>query len=148
MRPLLALALSLTLIPGAPGRSDDKTSRYGVALDTKTYPQSTAKEALASAIKAIEAKKFSYLVAHLADPYFVDDRVKRIYGGKFDEQVDDTKARLDPVIVKQLKRFAKEGEWEVEKTTATVTHKDLKDRVVHLTKKGDRWYLEHNFSPK
>jgi hypothetical protein len=148
MRHLLALALSLTLIPAAPGPADDKTARYGVALDTKTYPQGTAKEVLASVLKAIEARKFSYLVAHLADPTFVDDRVKRIYGGKFEEQVDDTRARLDPVTVKQLKRFAKGGEWEVEKSTATVTHKDVKDRVVRLTKKGDRWYLEHSFSPK
>jgi hypothetical protein len=146
MRPLLALALAVAL--AAPARPDDKAARYGVALDTKTYPQGTAKEALASAIKAIEARKFNYLVAHLAEPGFVDDRVKRIYGGKFEEQVDDTKARLDPVMVKQLKRFHKDGTWEVEKTAATVTHKEIKDRVVRLTKKGDRWYLEHNFSPK
>jgi hypothetical protein len=148
MRPLVALALAAVITAPTPARPDDKTARYGVALDAKAYPQATAKEALASVLKAIEAKKFNYLVAHLADPGFVDDRVKRIYGGKFDEQVQDTKARLDPVTVKQLKRFLKDGEWDVGHTSAAVTLKDVKDRVVRLTKKGGRWYLKHDFTPK
>ena len=143
MRPLLALAIAATLLPAAPARPDEKTDRYGVALDAKTYPQGTAKEALASAIKAIEAKKFSYLVAHLAEPGFVDDRVKRIYGGKFAEQVDDTKARLDPATLKQLRRFLKEGKWSEEKDAAVVTLEDAGDRAVRLTRKAGRWYVEH-----
>src|SRR5690349_21732166 len=78
--------------------------RYGLALDTKAYPQATPKEALASMLKAIDEKKFDYLAAQLADPGFVDERVKKVYGGKFEEQVRDTQARLDPATVKQLRR--------------------------------------------
>src|SRR5262245_49315648 len=148
MRALFVLPMAALLAATCLARPDEKTARYGVALDTKAYPQATAKEALASVIKAAEAKKFDYLVAQLAEPGFVDDRVKRVYGGKFDEQVQDTRARLDPVTVKLLKRFLKDGTWKVEKTSATVTLKDVKDRVVRLTKKGDRWYLEHSFAPK
>jgi hypothetical protein len=136
----LLLALS-TLQGGAPG----KGARHGIDLDTKTYPQSTAKEAMGSVLKAVADKKFDYLVAHLADPAFVDDRVKRIYAGKFAEQVDDTRARLDPFVVKQLKRFLDEGKWSVGDKEATVTHEDIKDRTVHLVKKGGSWYLEHRF---
>src|SRR5438552_17204398 len=60
----------------------EPAARYGIAPDLKTFPQATAKEALASVLKAVEAKRFDYLVAQLADPEFVDDRVKRLYAGK------------------------------------------------------------------
>jgi hypothetical protein len=123
-------------------------ARYGVSRDDKAYPQATAKEALASVLKAIDGKKFDYLVAHLADPAFVDDRVKRIYGGSFAEQVQDTQGRLDPAAVKQLKRFAKEGKWAIDKTFATVTLEDVKERVVRLVKKDGKWFLSHASSPE
>ena len=134
--PLLALLLTL------PAQADS-TKRYGVELDAKAFPQSTPKEALASALKAIDGKKYAYLVAHLADPAFVDDRIKRVYAGKFEEQVDDTRARLDALVVKQLRRFLDDGKWDVDKTDATVTNEDVPDRAVRLVKKGDRWYLSH-----
>jgi hypothetical protein len=124
-----------------------KGSRYGIALDVKSYPQSTAKEALASVIKAIDEKKIAYLVAQLADPAFVDDRVKRLYGGKFEEQVQDTQRRLDPSTVKQLKRILKEGKWTTTSTSAVVQADEVKDRCVRLVKKDGRWYMEHRFAP-
>src|SRR5262245_59871353 len=120
----------------------DKDSRYGVALDARTYPQATPKEALASVLKAAAAGKFDYLVAHLADPAFLDDRVKKVYGGKFAEQVSDTRARLDPLTLKTLGRFRDKGKWTVGKSEATVRLEDVKDRVVRLVKKDSRWYLE------
>ena len=87
-------------------------TRYGIAPDLKTYPQATAKETLASVIKAVEDKRVDYVVAQLADPAFVDDRVKRLYGGRFEQQVEDTRARLDPLTIKQLQRFLKDGDWQ------------------------------------
>jgi hypothetical protein len=133
----------VAMVPAQEGKS----SRYGIALDVKSYPQSTAKEALASVIKAIDDKKIAYLTAQLADPAFVDDRVKRLYGGKFDEQVQDTQARLDPSTVKQLKRFLKEGKWTITATSAVVTLEEVKDCCVRLVRKDGRWYLEHRFAP-
>ncbi len=124
------------------------SSRYGVALDTATYPQATAKQTLASVLKAIDAGKIDYLVAHLADPSFVDDRVKRLYGGKFTEQVQDTTIRLDPPTVKLLKRFAKEGTWTIGKTSAIVSLDDVRDRVVRLVLKDGRWFFSHDSSPE
>lgn len=134
-----AAVLTMTLLTLC--LAQEKTDRYGVALDAKTYPQATAKEALGSVLKAAEAKKVDYLLAHLADPAFVDDRVKRLFGGKFDEQVQDTTARLNPFVLKQLKRFLDEGKWDVSGEKATVTLDNVKDRKVRLVKKGDRWYL-------
>jgi hypothetical protein len=124
----------------------EKGKRYGIALDSKTFPQGTPKEALASVIAAIEKKKLDYLVAHLADPAFVDDRVKRVYGGSFAEQVQDTQARLDPPTVKQLKRFLEGGKFTIDKTSAVV-QLEGSERCVNLVKKDGRWYLEHRAAP-
>jgi hypothetical protein len=141
MRAASVLALTLFALFLSTAAAQEKDARYGVALDSKTYPQATPKETLASVLKAIADKKVDYLVAHLADPSFIDDRVKRVYGGKFAEQVEDTRGRLDPFAVKQLERFAKEGKWDINKTEATVTVEEIKDRQVKLLKKDGRWYL-------
>lgn len=117
-------------------------TRYGIAPDLKTYPQGTAKETLASVLKAVEAKRVEYVVAQLADPSFVDDRVKRLYGGRFAEQVDDTRARLNPLTLKQLQRFHKDGEWSAEKNRVTVRLKG-DNRCLYFKKDGDRWFLEN-----
>ena len=139
------LLLLLFVLPATLSAQAEK--RHGIATDSKTYPQATAKEALASVLKAIEAKKFDYLVAHLAEPGFVDERVKRVYGGKVEEQVADTRARLDPATVKQLGKFLKDGKWTVDKTSALVQLEEVKDRVVRLVKKDGTWYLSHQFDP-
>src|SRR4051812_35113068 len=99
-------ATLLTLALAAFGLAQqDKAERYGVAVDAKAYPQATPKEALKSVLAAAEAKKMDYVVAQLADPTFIDERVKKVYGGKFEEQVEETKGRLGPLALKQLKRF-------------------------------------------
>ncbi|MBY0230069.1 MAG: hypothetical protein K2W96_12375 [Gemmataceae bacterium] len=120
-------------------------ARFGIEADAKAYPQSTPKEALASVLKAIEARKFDYLVAQLAEPAFIDDRVKRVYDGKFEEQVDDTRARLDAFVVKQLARLAKEGKWKEGTSEAFVASEDAPDRAARFVKKDGRWFLRHRF---
>jgi hypothetical protein len=121
--------------------------RYGIAPDLKTYPQATAKEALASVLKTVDAGRFDYLVAQLADPAWLDDRVRRLFGGRFAEQVEDTRARLDPGTVKLLRRFLQDGEWMTDKDQESVRLKDVSDRGVFLCKKGDRWFLQHRSKP-
>lgn len=121
------------------------SARYGVEPDTTKYPQDTPKTALASVLKAIEAKEFRYLVAHLADPTFIDERIKGVYAGNFDEQVGDTRTRLDALIVKQLQRFAKDGTWKIGETEAQVTAESIDGRCVRLIKKEGRWFLSHRF---
>jgi hypothetical protein len=136
MRIGVGLWLGLLLAAGAP------EARYGVAVDLTEYPQGTAKEALASVLNAIEAKRFDYLVAQLADPAFVDDRVKRIYGGDFQQQVEDTRSRLDPSAVKLLGRFLKDGVWEEAENRVTVRLKD-QERRLYFQKQQGRWFMEN-----
>ena len=124
--------------------------RYGIEANLRDYPQETPKETLASVLRAIERRRINYLLAHLADPTFVDKRVKEIYGGDFEELVRETSRKLadNPAAVKELGRFLKEGEWEGGDTTASVKLKDLKDRQVFFRKIGRRWYLENRQRPE
>lgn len=133
----LSLAASLAA-QDAPG------TRYRVEPNLDAYPQATPKEALQSVVKAIDGQQFDYLLAQLADPQFVDARVKALAGG-FPELVRETRTRLgeDPSAVRDLRRFAGDGEVEEAGETATVRLKDVKNRAVFLKKVKERWYLEN-----
>jgi hypothetical protein len=148
MRVGIAVLLGLTvLVPMGRAEKEKPPARYGIAADLKAYPQDTPKAALASALKAIAAKRFDYLVAQLADPAFIDPRVKTVYAGKFTEQVEDTTARLGPLAIQQLQRFLKDGEWSVSKDRALVRHKALPRSCVRFRRLEGRWYLEHRSAP-
>ena len=122
--------------------------RYNISPDLKAYPQDAPKAALDSVLKAAEAGRFDYLDAQLADPSFIDDRVKGLFGGNFEEQVRDTRARLDASAVKELHRFLSDGEWTLGNADASVRLKGVSDRAVFFRKIGDRWFLEHRSNPK
>lgn len=142
MRPGLAL-LILTALAAQPAE------RHDVKLDLKSYPQATPQEALTSVVKAIEDKRIDYLLAHLADPEFVDRRVAES-GGRFDEVLQEARAKLqdDPGVVKQLRRFLKDGEWQTSGNSTSIRLKDIGDRSVYLRKIGDRWFMENRKKPE
>ena len=119
--------------------------RYGFDVNLNLYPQKTPQEALLSIAKAVDNKRVDYVLAHLADPDFVDERVKEVYSGNFEELVKETSTKLkdNPAEAKQLERFLKEGDWDVKENTATARLKDVKDRQVFMKKAGKNWYLEN-----
>src|SRR6266851_3314086 len=137
---VLFLGLTATLHTFGDGET---VTRYGIAPDLKTYPQSNAKEALSSVLKALEAKRVDYLVAQLADPEFIDDRVKRLYAGKFEQQLEDTRTRLDAPSVELLKKIHKDGEWSEDKERVTARLKDVTDKCIALRQISGRWFLEN-----
>src|SRR5262245_48843997 len=49
--------------------------RYGATPRVKLYPQTTAKAALKSSLALLEKGEYTYFVAHMLDPQFVDERV-------------------------------------------------------------------------
>ena len=73
---LAAWALVLGAAPPALGQQPPPVlDRFGLAANPETYPQSTPKEALASAVRALEKDRVEYFAAHLLDPAFVDARI-------------------------------------------------------------------------
>lgn len=127
--------------------SAENGARYGVAPDLATYPQDSPKATLASVLKAADAGKFDYLSAQLADPSFIDARVKELFGGDFTEQVNDARARLDSSALKELRRFLSDGEWKIDAAEASVHLKDVSDRAVAFRHIDGRWFLEHSSKP-
>jgi hypothetical protein len=144
----MRMVLGLLLVSTGLAQAGQGGSRFGIAPDLKTYPQGTPKEALASVLKAIDAKRFDYLVAQLADPAFIDEQVKRNNGGRFADQVEDTRSRLDPGAVKLLRRFLSDGDWLEGDPEVCVRLKDVPDRCLYLRKLDGRWYLENRNKPK
>jgi hypothetical protein len=123
-------------------------ARYGVMVDLQSYPQGAPKETLGSVLKAADAGKFDYLAAQLADPRFIDDRLKTLFSGDFNELVKDVQARLDPFALKQLRRFLKDGDWKSDGADASVHLLDVDDRAVFFHRIDGRWFMEHRSKPK
>jgi len=123
--------------------ADAPAKRFGVAADLKTFPQATPQESLAAVLKAIEMKRADYIVAQLADPEFVDRRVKAT---SYDELLAETTAKLvnDPGIAKLLRAFADKGEWTKEDSAASITLKD-NERIVSFCKIDGRWFLKQPY---
>jgi hypothetical protein len=144
MRMILALLVGVAC--GTAAAAPEK--RHGVEPDLKAYPQATPKDTLGSVVKAIEDKRIDYLAAQLADPAWVDRRLKET-GGKFDDLVKEASARLgdDPGPARLMQRLLKEGEWDVKEDRASVHLKDDKDRWCYFRKEGDRWFLENRYKP-
>src|SRR5437016_5908618 len=126
----IATALLLTLATALGTQTAEKTkapSRYGFDLDAKNYPQQTPKEALGSVLKAIGEYQIGYLLAHLTDPAFVDQRVE-MNAAKMDSKWSDREKeavafnqlvqttsqafKKDPSKLAELRRFAKDAEWQ------------------------------------
>jgi hypothetical protein len=139
--------------PAKPGKL---TKRFGYDFIAELYPQKTPQEALQSIVKAIETKRVDYLVAHLADPQFVDPRIveyKALYQGgeagravlAFDRLVRETTLHFqeDPVLLKELRLFAKEAEWEGKEDETVGTLKKGSPRRVYLRKAEERWFLQN-----
>jgi len=129
--------------PGGVKPSGDKpVVRFGVAADLKEYPQGTPEEALGSVVKAVGQKRIDYLLAQLAEPAFVDARVKTL-GGSLEPLRAEATERLvgDPGAAKLLARFQKEGLWNTGDTEATVRVGE-QDRFMRFRRGADgRWYL-------
>jgi hypothetical protein len=147
MRVVVALLVTLVFVCPTLAESDP-AARQGIDADLKAYPQGTPKETVASVLKAIENKRVDYLLAHLADPEWVDQRLKDT-GGKLNELRQETTARLveDPGAAKQLQRLLKEGEWETDTATASVHLKEGTEHWVFLRKSNGRWFLENRWKP-
>ena len=148
MRLLLAALTGLCIVALAQGQRLG-TTRYNLDYDYFNYPQLTPKQTMTSAVKALQEKKLNYLLAHLTDPAFIDQRVQDVHGGKFAGIVKEVSDKFinDPEAIKLLERFAKDGDWEDGETTASVKLKGTKDRV-YFRKVETRWFMQNQKQPE
>src|SRR5262249_20229559 len=126
------------------GADKATTKRFGIEADLKTNPQAAPKETLASLLKAVDAKRVDYILAQLADPDWVDRRVKELDGG-FTALLEESASRLtgDPGTVKRLKKLSVDGEWKIDADTAVVQLKDIEESALFFRKSAGRWFVEN-----
>lgn len=131
--------------------------RFGFNVDETTFPQDTPAKAMQSIALALDRKKVDYLLAHMADPTFVDSMVER-YKVDFPQAKEEGKRLLaferlvrettqyfenDPLIVRDLRVFAKVENWDSKDDIAIGIVEELPARRVFLRKVGERWFLEN-----
>jgi len=160
MRNGLTLLALVWLCAVSTAQDDPKKKvplRFGFDVDEVTYPQQNPKDAMKSIVTAIDRKRVDYLIARIADPayvdYWIDQYQRDIAQGKdegkrllaFDRLVRETNLYFqnDPLIVKELRIFVKEGKWTEEGDTAIGVAEKIPARKVFLKKIGERWFLEN-----
>ena len=139
------LGISGLVSAGWAQQTKQPPARYGIEADLDNYPQAEPKAALESVLRAIDKKKIDYLLAQLSDPQWVDNRVQKVHGGKFEEHVKEITGLLasDPTQVEELRRFLREGTWDANDSEARVSLKDVPEDLVILRKIEGRWFLDH-----
>lgn len=192
MAVLMGFCLTATALQPPAGPDGLAPDRFGVPHRPKNFPQATPKDTLASVIEVVAAGRTDYLLAHLMDPGFVDDRVAnraRVLAPAVEldllrlrdsqraspvavpdaERVPDdplafqamalqtantravqqvtadvrTHLGSDPEVLRELRRFFREGTFEDGDTSARVTLPDVKGRAVYFKKLGERWFMEN-----
>jgi hypothetical protein len=149
MRIAVILGIVVVLVaPAAGQRKDTPPARYGIEADLEGYPQDTPKAALSSVLRAIDARRYDYLAAQLADPDEVDKRVRDL-GGKFEAYLKLITDRFaaDPEAIRELRRFLSDGEVNESGDAATFSLKTVKGRQVFLRKANGRWFLQDRQKP-
>ncbi len=154
---VVAVIASALIATHAQDQPKKAAPRFGFDVDELTYSQKTPDETMKSIAKALDRKKADYLLAHIADPLYVDywinqykkDFTKGKEQGKellaFDRLVGEANLYFqnDPLIIRDLRVFSREGKWEEKDDLAIGTADSIPARKVFLRKMGDRWFLEN-----
>src|SRR5262249_11349949 len=134
---LSTILTAVLVLTGSVAAQNPLKVRYAIEVDEEVYPQQRADDALKSVVRAIATQKYDYLMGQLVDPAYVDRKVAD-YKKFFDKGKEEGKALRafhrvvkeveehflkDPVLVQDLKRFAKEADWKEEEGRAVGTVK-------------------------
>lgn len=140
----------LALFPPVPQQAlkQEPLKRFGILQDSATFEQKTPMQLRKSLLVALESKRIDYLLAHLADPEFIDQTVQKHYEGKFEGLVKESAGKLiGTPLGNQLQAILKEGVLDIQKNKATIKHPAHKDKTLYFRKSRELWYLENNSSP-
>ena len=142
----LLLALGMSALAFSPSMAQDEKieKRFGLLLEAEVYPQTTPKELQASILKVLKRERYDYLVAHMMEPTFVDQRLQstRTTAEQLGKEIKG-KFEAQPELLKDLNKLLLDGEMTDAGTKATLKHKDVKNQQVFMKKVGERWYVEN-----
>jgi hypothetical protein len=157
-----ALCLVVLLALTARGQDEAKAAkkRFGFDFNPLLYPQDGPEKTVQSIVKALDAKRYDYLLAQIADPKYIDQKVaeyKDLFPKKADEQaraflafdrlVRETATHFseDPLLLKELRQFAQKDKamWEEKEDRVVGSVDSIAAHKVFLRKIGDRWFLEN-----
>ena len=128
----------------SPAQAVKESGRYGIALDEASYPQNTPENLRVSLLKALNADKIEYLLAHLAHPLFIDKNVREVHEGNFSGQVAETREKLKKGLKSPLETLLKDGKLEASEKSASIKDPTLKDFIINMKLENNKWYMENN----
>jgi hypothetical protein len=117
-------------------------THYGIRQDLKEYPQNSVTSCLSSIIKAIEKKRYDYLLAHLIYP----DLVKIELGKEsFDTLVMDVKENFETgrKNTELLKEFLKDG-IQINYGNEAAVLRLMNGSQLQFMSKNKLWYLNRH----
>jgi len=146
LRAIVAAWSLACLLAGVELAAQEKAvaPRFDIESKLDVYPQDTPEKTLKSVVQALEKGEYAYVLAHLADPGFVDAMLKqnKLSFKEFVQEVKQT-AKENPEQLREMRKFDLEGEWTVTDTTATARAKSLPGRAIIMLKIGDRWFMSN-----
>jgi hypothetical protein len=146
MRNAISTALVLLAVANVLAqekKAEPPPPRFGVKSDLEAYPQGSAKETMKSIATALERTRMDYILAHLTNPIFVDEKVKE-FNGDFEAFARNADEHLaDPKRRQEFLRFLKEGTVEESGTSAKVTLKDVPKKQLTFRQTGGRWFMDN-----
>lgn len=142
---VLFMMVTFVNIPNLlPAQAVRENTRYGIALDEVSFPQSTPENLRKSLLKALNTDKIEYLLAHLAHPVFIDKNVREVHEGSFAKQVAETREKLKKGLKSPLEALLKDGKLEASEKSAFLKDPTLKDFIIYMKLENNKWFMENN----
>jgi len=127
-----------------PAQAVKESGRFGIVLDEATFPQNSPENLRKSLLKALNSDKIEYMLAHLADPSFIDKNVREVHEGDFAKQVAETREKLKKGLKSPLESLLKEGKLNASEKSASLKDPNLKDFIISMKLENNKWYMENN----
>lgn len=142
---VLFMLVNCAYNPGLlPAQAVKESGRFGVALDDASFPQNSPENLRKSLLKALDSDKIEYLLAHLADPSFIDKNVREVHEGNFAKQVAETREKLIKGLKSPLESLLKNGKLNFSEKSASLKDPALKDFTITMKLENNKWYMENN----
>ncbi len=106
MRTFLGIVLVLVIVNPTCGQGvvkiGEAEKRFNVELDLQKFPQDTPTKAMTSIAVALNTGRLKYMMAHLADPKFVDEQVGELVKNYRSRKFPGIEPELDPDLAKKI----------------------------------------------